>query len=229
MGTDNKEYEATDQMFAAVGRAITQWSFVELTLCNLFTVCVTPCPTRPMIDADDLGYVSMIDSGVPTAIFYSIESFRGKLGLVDAAFRARVPDNKPWAIEARENWAKLYDKTRKLSLKRNKLAHWTVVPAFDDVDDFYDARLMPPYGSPGWWKETGANPPGNILKTNQVQHLCLAFHLIDEKLRAFYKEFAQNPELHDKYDRLTARLIQSHDRLNPTRGEQIRRHLASGE
>ena len=227
MNDDNKEYDATDLMFASVGRAITQWSFVELTLCNLFTICVTPCPTRPAKDDEDQGYVSMIDSAVPTATFYSIESFRGKLGLVDAALRARIPENKSWAIEAREKWAKLYDKTRRLSLKRNRLAHWTVIPAFDDGEVFHDARLMPPYGSPGWWKETGSNPPGDILKTSQVQHLCVAFNLIDEKLRAFYKDLAQNAELHDKYDKLTVRLIQSHDRLNPNRAELIRRDLAS--
>lgn len=213
-------------MFALVGRAITQWSFVEQTLCNLFTICVTPCPTRP---GPDGGFVSLIDSEVPTAIFYSIESFRGKLGLVDAALRARIKESGAWAEEIRADWARLHDKTRKLSLKRNYLAHWTVTPAYADDDKFHQSQLMPPYGSPGWWAETGSNPPGRGLKPLHVWHLLRAFVLIDAKLRCFYKELAQHPRLSDKYDRLTVRLIRSHDRLCPTRGERIRRDLASRE
>ena len=222
----DKEDHATEQMFAAIGRAITQWSFVEQSLHNIFTVCVTSCPSRPDVNG---GFISIIDGQVPSAVFYSIESFRGKLGLVDAALRARVYDNGAWANKIREDWSKLHDKTRKLSGKRNRLAHWTATPAFQDDDKFHEARLMPPFGSPGWWSETGSNPPGDILRTTQVTHLCLAFSLIDEKLRNFYKELAQHPRLCDKYDKLTVRLIRSHDRLNPKRGEQLRLHLASGE
>lgn len=221
MVENDRELSATEQMFALVGRAITQWSFVEQALSNIFTVCVTPCPSRPD------GITSFIDFQVPTAIFYSVENFRGKLGLVDAALLARVYGREAWAQEIRSQWAKLHEKTRKLSLKRNRLAHWTVVPAFQDDDEFKESRLMPPYGSPGWWDETGAAPPGHTLKPLHVNHLCIAFCLMEERLRAFSKRLAQSPELSDRYDQLTARLIRSHDRLNPTRGERIRHHLAS--
>lgn len=226
MDDTDKGYLATEQMFALVGRAITAWSFVELSLCNIFTICVTPCPVRRDPEG---GIVSMLDSTVPTNIFYSVENFRGKLGLVDAALQGRVSDHEQWALDVRNDWAKLHDKTRRLSLKRNKLAHWTVVPAFQDDDQFREARLMPPYGSPAWWRETGLRPPGNFLRPMQLVHLERAFKLIDEKLYHFYKALAQRQELTDKYDQLTVRQIRSHDRLDPTRGARIRRALASPE
>ncbi|MES2300892.1 MAG: hypothetical protein V4521_02270 [Pseudomonadota bacterium] len=130
----SKDEEATLQMMALVGEAITQWSFVEQTLSNIFTVCVVPCPTRMTPDG---GYVSFIDSEVPTAIFYSTESFRGKLSLVDAALTGRIKSNGQWATALKDDWAKVREKTRKLSLKRNSLAHGTVTPAFTDDDQFY--------------------------------------------------------------------------------------------
>jgi len=214
-------------MFALVGRAISGWSMVELSLCNIFTICVTSCPSRSQLDG---GFVSFLDGDVPCAVFYSVENFRGKLGLVDAALNTRIRGHGQWAQDIRAEWAKLHNKTRKLSLKRNHLAHWTVIPAMPDDDErSYPAKLMPPYGSPGWWAETSINPPGNAKSASQLNHLVLAFSLIDEKLRAFSKMLAQHPRLTDKYDKLTVRLIRSHDRLSPTRGEAIRRALSSPE
>jgi hypothetical protein len=226
MVSQDKADLATEQMFALVGRAITEWSFVEQALCNIFVICVTPCPSRPDPEG---GRISMLDSAVPTAVFYSVENFRGKLGMVDAALLARVSETGDWAKQIRATWARYQDKTRKLSLKRNRLAHWTVAPAFQDGEDYRQPELMPPYGSPGWWSETGANPPGNKLKPLHVEHLCQAFTGIEQRLRGFAKHLAEHPRLSDKYDRLTVRLIRTHDRLNPSRGERIRRDLASPE
>lgn len=226
MATDDKGQLATEQMFALVGRAITAWSVVELSLCNIFAVCIASCPSRRTPEG---GYVFLPDNAVPTAIFYSVENFRGKLGLVDAALRARLSGGSQWEAGILAAWATLHDKTRKLSLRRNKLAHWTVIPAFQLEDRFKPARLMPPYGSPGWWQETGFRPPGKFLRPSQVSHLETAFGLIDQRLRCFYKALGQHPELCDKYDQLTVRLIRSHDRQDPTRGERIRRDLASPE
>ena len=176
-------------MMAFVGEAITQWSFVEQTLSNIFTVCVVPCPTRP--EAPDGGYVSFIDSAVPTAVFYSVESFRAKLGLVDAALLSRIKSSGNWADQLRSDWARLKDKTRKLALKRNSLAHGTVTPAFDDGEEFHESKLMPPFGSPNWWAETGSVPPGRTKSPEQMKHLIRAFAIMDGKLRCFYKNLAQ--------------------------------------
>lgn len=219
----DKVVEETTQILAAIGSAISEWSFVELSLCNLFTICVIPCPMKREPD----GYLTFIDSEVPTATFYAIESFRGKLNLADAAIRARLKCGGDWTQQVLDDWSRLYGKVRKLSLQRNKLAHWTVMPAQGLGDDFSGPKLMPPYGSPGWWTETSVKPDGKSMKLSDVEQLWKAFQLIDEKVRDFYKEFAQRPELIDIYDQLTVRLIRTHDRLDPTRGERIRRDLSS--
>jgi hypothetical protein len=224
MAAEDKGDSETAQMFARVGRAITRWSLVEQTLSNIFTLCVAPFGAR--IGPDDV-YISYLDHEVPTAIFYSIESFRGKLGLVDAALLARIKDHGTWADNIRSDWARLHDKTRRLSLKRNRLAHWTVLPGFDDGEEFHEPRLMPPYGSPAWWQETGASPQGLKMSPAHLDHLYTAFSILDGRLRAFLKILAANERLSDKYDRLMARQIQSQGRLNPTRGERIARYLAS--
>ncbi len=214
----------TAKMFALVGRAISQWSLVELSLCNIFTVCVTSCPSRSTPDG---GFVSFLDGDVPSAIFYSIENFRSKLGLVDAALRARVSENARWAEAIRNEWAKLFEKTRKSSLKRNMLAHWTVTPALpDDEEGIHPSQLMPPYGSPAWWKETGLNPDGKAKSAKEIEDCLHSFSLIDEKLRQFHRTLAQHPEMIGKYDQLLVRLIRSHDRLSPARGRWVREQIA---
>lgn len=175
----------------------------------------------------DPGYTSFLDSSVPTAAFYSVESFRGKLNVANAAILSRIHDNGSWAQDIRAQWAKLHNKVRKLSMKRNTLAHGTVTPAFQDDEKFYEPQLMPAYGSPDWWAETGAAPPGKQRSPEQVKHVIRAFALMDSKLRCFYKALAQHPRLHDKFDRLTVRRIQSHRRLNPKRAEWIEQKLSS--
>ncbi len=226
MGEDNKAQTETRQMLALVGEAISEWSFVELSLCNLFTICLTPCSANPDSDQEAVVYV---DFQVPTAVFYSVENFRSKLGMIDAALCARIAGSNQRAVDVRDDWSKLREKIRKLSLKRNKLAHWTVTPAYYDIGISNPARLMPPYGSPGWWSETGSRPAGKHLQPKQVDEIVRAFSLIDEKIREFYKGFARDPELTDKFDELTVRLIRLHDRRCPTRAERIRRDLASPE
>lgn len=226
MDHDNKARAETRQMLALVGEAISEWSFVELSLCNLFTICLTPTSTNPNTDYQPVEYT---DFQVPTAIFYSVENFRGKLGMLDAALCARVPDSGQQAVDIRNEWSKLREKIRKLSLKRNKLAHWTVTPAYYDTGISNPSRLMPPYGSPGWWSETSSRPAGNYLDPKQVDEIVRAFSLINEKIRDFYMKLAGNPALTDKFDELTVRLIRSHDRRCPTRAERIRRDLSSPE
>lgn len=223
MNDDDKARDETKQMLALIGEAISEWSFVELSLCNLFTICTIPCPARPEIGTA----ISMIDSPVPTAIFYSTESFRGRLAMVDAALCARIFERDQWAQEIRDEWAKLREKVRKLSLKRNKVAHWTVTPAFYDGEEQHRAKLMPPYGSPGWWKETGMRPEGKHLEPKQVDELVRAFSGVDEKIRDFYGRLGRHPKLTHKFDELTVRLIRSHRRLSPTRSEWIERELSS--
>lgn len=209
-------------MFALVGRAITQWSFVEERLCSIFTVCTSIVAARPNSG------IEYLDSQVPMEIFYSIENFRSKLGLVDAALTSRISMSSPRADDVLVEWGRLKDKTRKLSLKRNKLAHWMVLPAFD-YEHLHPARLVPPYGSPGFYRATGLSPEKYTLKPEHIRHLELAFYLLSEKLRGFVQSLARREELFERYVQLQERLLHSLDRTDPTRAERLRRALSSVE
>jgi len=221
MDDDDKVDRANEQMFALVGRAITQWSYVEQNLCSIFTICTSH--VVPMRE----GGLHYLDFQVPNAVFYSVENFRSKLGLVDAALINRALGQEPWAVEAREEWAKLQQKVRKLSLKRNRLAHWTVLPAADYGDEFYDARLVPPYGSPGYWRETGIRPTNQTMKPTHIQHLEMAFYLVSQKLKDYAKSLVQREELYGRSVGLTASLIRSRYDIDPTHAEEIKLRLTS--
>ena len=212
-------------MFALVGQAITQWSFAEEQLCHIFAICSGPVSTAP-----DGGHHFIDD--VPSAVFYSIENFRSKLGLVDAALNSRAT----WAFksggEIRAEWGKLRDKSRKLSLKRNKLAHWTVLPGYE-YETTMPPRLVPPIGSPNYYRETsGLAMLGGAKMTLQIQHLkhlVHAFYLLTEKLRAFGAYLGRSEELFDRYVEQVAHQIHSHCQSDPSRAEQLERALSSPE
>lgn len=220
----NKRHEATEQMFALIGWTITEWSFVEERLCSIFTICTSPVLAHPG------GALESLDSQVPIGIFYSVENFRAKLGMVDAAVTNRIIGTGDWVDELKGEWRRLHDKARKLSLKRNRLAHWTVLPAYwRDDETLGAARLVPPFGSLAYYRETGWNPTNATMKPLHVEHLARAFGLLSEKLRAFAYSLARQEELFDKDVRLLARQILSLDQLDPTRAERLRRGLSSPE
>lgn len=191
MDRDDQVRANTKDMLALVGEAISEWSFVEQTLCSVLTICVTSCPAKP----EKEGTTYTLDGEVTTAIFYSVENFRGKLKMVDAALRTRVRDHEDWGKAVLADWGKLHVKVRNLSLKRNRLAHWTVTPAWHRDEEFVEAALMPPYGSPMWWKETGSMPAGNALSTKQVDDIVIAFSAIHRKLKEFYENLARQQGL----------------------------------
>jgi hypothetical protein len=197
--------EMTEQMFAAVGRAITQWSFLEAQLSQLFAVCTGAA----VLKRDN--HIQFIENWTSMWTFYAVENFRSRLQVVDAAlfahvYRAQAED------DLRSEWGKLSLKTQKLARKRNKLAHWTVKPAqrtgtAEPHEPIAPAKLLPPYGSPGWYRETGLNPKGHSLTVVQVGHLEKAFCLLDEKIRIFTHKVAGTEELrvksaHSAIDRL---------------------------
>ena len=61
-----------EQVYAAVGRALSAWSHIEESLCMIFLTATLPKLTGP-----SLIYLQ--------ASFWAIESFRAKLNMVDAA------------------------------------------------------------------------------------------------------------------------------------------------
>ena len=226
MAASNTRYELTEQMFAAVGRAITQWSFVEQALSDLFSVCVGSAVPG------EHGEIQFIEAWIPMWVFFALESFAARRALVDAAFAAYVYGATPTEIELTTEWAKLSDKARTLSGKRNKLAHWTVIPAQPtgagaEYEPIAPARLMPQYGSPKYYRETGYNPPGKSLTKVQVGHIENAFCLYAEKVRIFTKKVANDKGLRGRDVLQACRLLVSDGRLDPPVLAGLRREIAS--
>lgn len=221
MADVDKGVEATEQMFAAIGVAITRWSFVEEQLCNLFTVCTHDVSARPD------GGLDFGSASVPTAVFFAVESFRGKLSITDAAVSARLCLSDASVVQLKLDWARLCEKARKLSLKRNRLAHYTVLPGFDLDEGTIQPRLVPAIGSPGYWRETGSSPGKQALTLQQLRHLDHAFCILENKLRALTQNLARNEELFDRYAQRLANRIHSHSHKDPIRAERLKRALSS--
>jgi hypothetical protein len=167
--TDNPS-ELTEQMFASIGAAITRWSFVEEQLSRLLSVCIGGVVIR------DDAVIEFIDVWNAMWIYYAVDNFRPRLQIVNAAFTSHVRGAAA-EQELTAEWAKLSKKANDLSLERNKLAHWTVRPAqrtgtAEPHEPIAAARLMPPIGSPKWYRETGYHGPSGKTRTElQVRQL----------------------------------------------------------
>lgn len=226
MAESNTPSELTEQMFATVGRAITQWSFVENDLSTLFGVCLGGAA----IDKK-YGYVHVPRGWNAMWLFYSVENWRAKLQLLDAAIEAHLLGSTA-EKKLKAEWAKLSDKASDLARKRNKLAHWFVRPAQRsgtgaEHEPIAPARLCPPYGSPKYYRETGFNPPGVALTEKQVRELDTAFSGLAEKVRRFTKKVAKAKEPRDKDVLLALDLLLSDGRLDPPLLKALERALSS--
>jgi len=208
-------FELTDQMFAEIGRAITAWSHVEQTLFGVYQVCAgTSTKTHA-------GSVVHIDHDITSAVFYSLETLHAKRTILNAAVSAYVR-GVPQEAELLLAWDKLSQKARELSRKRNKLAHWTVWEAQHigkgtEDEPIRPARLLPPAGSPSFWREFHPNPTGRYLTVGQVGHIYKAFQLYASKVRCFEKALIDTEELHDKDVRRALDLLHHHQQLSQMR------------
>lgn len=215
-------------MFATVGRAITQWSFVEKELSELLGVCLGGATINK-----EYGYVHVPRVWTGMWLFYSVENWRAKLQLVDAAVEAHLLQT-PTEQELKAAWVKLSDKVNDLARKRNKLAHWFVLPAQRtgtgaETEPIAPARLCPPYGSPKYYRETGLNPRGVTLTEKQVRKLDAAFYELADKLRAFTRDVAQAEEPRDRDVLLALDLLLSDGRLDQPLLEALKREMSSLE
>jgi len=84
-------------MFAAVGRAITQWSFVEKSLSDLLGVCLGGAT------AGEHGEVDSPNLWTALWLFYSVENCLSKVQLVNAALEAHVMHSSA-AEELKGEW-----------------------------------------------------------------------------------------------------------------------------
>lgn len=203
-------------MFAAVGRAITQWSFVEYELAKFFTLAIG----AGAVTIDFLDEPVFVADKAANAAFYAIENWRTKLQVVDAAVLAYPHDTADRDALARK-WGKLSDKANKLARRRNRLAHWFVLPAQhtgtgERSEPIAPPRLCPPYGSPRYYAATGfVAKPELFLTVKQVLDLERAFCLLAAALREFFNELVRDAELSGRDARLALDRLLLDERLDP--------------
>lgn len=147
--------------YAAVGRAVTAWSTVEIALSQLFIAILgTPHVSR--------GF----------AAFGAITNFRDRLAVIDAAVREAIPDDP-----LLRDWDTLNKKLRRLATKRNWIAHAEVL-----VFDYKGRQLIvakPPNVKLNLdaWDEP--NFRREFRDTRQLETLAKAFRLASSRVFAF--------------------------------------------
>lgn len=223
MMNSNTPSELTDQMFAAVGRAITQWSFVEYEVSKLLALSVG----GGFAITDNGGGIRIIGHLTAISIFYSVENWRSKLQMVDAAFAPYVRGS-PSADDLITDWRKLSDKANDLARKRNKLAHWFVLPAQRtgtgaEHEPIAPARLCPPYGSPKFYMATGLFRKSELSMTvKQVRELEGAFSRHSMSVRKFVDRVSQDKGLRETHARLALDRLLLDDQLDQPVLEALR-------
>lgn len=111
------------------GQALTNWHGVESALCQLFELYVA---RRTAVDLEP----------TPAAVaFWALEGFRPRLRVVDEVIR--FSEKNPHIIDS---WSSIYDRVRKLSSRRNDLAHGAKTLVFRTGEGRTDSqwRLLSP-------------------------------------------------------------------------------------
>lgn len=88
-----------------IGRAVTEWAHVEISLCFVFRACFDEKQVKTAGNA-----------------FFAVENFRSKLALVEAAMASAFPDSPHLAT-----WRTLAAQAQRNAALRNRIAHGIVV------------------------------------------------------------------------------------------------------
>lgn len=110
--------EQFDEVYTAVGRALSAWSSIEHALCTTFTYAIITDPWAAV--------------GYAHASYWAVESLIGKLNMVDAAVKLRCYE----LPEILKLWSVIYKRMREKNNRRNELAHGTVIH-LDGVGVFF--------------------------------------------------------------------------------------------
>jgi hypothetical protein len=110
--TDTNDKEQQD-FFAALGRALSCWQFVESSLHALFEAAIQPALPDAL-----------------SASFHQIQTFNGKLQVTDVAVRvALLQRTREGTLKddggTLHEWEKLFDNLKKKNDRRNELAHFS--------------------------------------------------------------------------------------------------------
>jgi len=159
-------YEEEEQRFyAALGKAITQWVFVEAAVGFIFS--------NP---------IGLTERTAKNLAFYTIIDFKTKLDLTDSAI-----DGSTAAAPLRDEWKSLYNKATKRNKRRNYLAHY--MAGFDQAKRAgYRWHLRPSAFNDRIAQQWGKNPPR--LTTCQIIAFGNAFDKLAAELRGFSRRLA---------------------------------------
>lgn len=106
-------------MHRAVGAALTDWTYIELQLHQIFAVCMSLTAMQP-------GGGFSADHRIQHAVLDAIDGFRGKLCMIDAALQVALEGLDEDAASILRDWVGLRKKVNALHRNRNALAHWSV-------------------------------------------------------------------------------------------------------
>lgn len=133
---DDGGEQAATELFQAVGRAITAWSFVEQGLTSVFGAALGPSLTiKP-------GFIGA--GGAIFAVFYAIENQRTRIAMIDAALNSAIREDTDESKEVHKLWKKAKARTQTLGAARNRLAHW-YVSASGTAGEGHKMKLLPPF------------------------------------------------------------------------------------
>ena len=171
--TKPKDIQKQEDIYTAVGRALSAWSLVEEHLCLIFTRVTISDPMAP--------------TGATMAAFWAIESFRGKLNAVDAALRLNFSKTPSIIGE----WERLYKRAREKNNLRNDLAHGIAMIFSGAVDEVY---FLPSFFKTRLIEIAAFDPssstildirPKNRLTAKQINDRTQAFNAFRERLDRF--------------------------------------------
>ena len=122
-------------MYSAIGSAISNWTRVEIQLYQLFGISLS------LTVMQQGGFSG--PSPTATAVLEVIDSFRGKVLMIDAAITEALYPADDDAVEILNLWAKESRGLSSLHGNRSKLAHWTVAQEVRNMVP-YRVILRPP-------------------------------------------------------------------------------------
>jgi hypothetical protein len=164
--------EIMTELYTAVGRALSAWSHVEECLCAIYTRTIITDPNAPV--------------GYAMASFWAVESFRGKLNVIDAAIKLRCHGK----TELLAMWEIIYKRCRQKNANRNELAHGTVMNFGRPeetyfIPSFYKVIRSTPWESVDFFSPTFDVRPKNRLTAAQIDHRTQGFQMFAIRLNKF--------------------------------------------
>jgi hypothetical protein len=162
--------EESVAFYYELGRAITAWAHVELALFWVVSTCFTKH-----------------DNGRAAIGFFSIENFRAKLQFADHVFAAKHGGTKHV-----KTWTGFVAKMRKLSKRRNKLAHLCVI-GYPLAPAGRRWALIPRIQKNPRPQDRPGEPPPDAMCICDVHHAGRQFSALAFALEAFYYRIVRKP------------------------------------